>query len=625
MSVAEWADANRYLGGDSAERGNYRTSRTPYTRQIMECLSPFHPARHIDWEKGVQVGATTVGLNWIGFIVDNCPASTIITLPSEGVAKEWSYQRLAQLVDETPCLAGKIQDQRGGKGGSAFLKRIKGTSASIKIAWSSSAKKLRSTPAANLLSDEVDGFEGDVDGEGSPIVLLNGRFVNFPRGKHFKISTPTHDPSRIHAEFLKGDQRYYFVPCPFCGRFQWLDFHRLKYSDGPIGFECIGCSQRFPERYKTQFLGRGMWVATVDQPELLKTGFDDPRLLAPIVARMEQAKRASFHLPSQYSPIGWYSWNELATDWQSAQQNPTELKAVINTKLAQVWTPRGDAPDADAIYGKREFYKLGIVPAGGLFLTMAVDQQRNPPRLEWEIKAWGRGYESWSVTAGSITGDPGEDKVWSELDKLIQKHWPHANGGLLPIWAVGIDTGWNPQKAYEFCSRFARPDYGPSGAAVGAVRTVVPIKGGHDWHKAIEGFSSIEGARKRDGLRIITVGSSFLKQEVFNAIRRPRPEEGSAAPHYWHYPDYHLSWFQGLCSESRDGNKWIWDHRFRNEPLDLGAYNLAMAELCGIQGLPEWRWGQLEADTHPAIAEIKTPAKQKPGDDWFRGRGEDWF
>lgn len=101
MSVADWADAHRYIDGN-----RYRTSRTPYVRQIMDCLSPFHPARHIAWEKGVQLGATTVGLNWIGYIIDLAPTSTIITLPSEGVAKEWSNQRLTQLVEETPCLRG---------------------------------------------------------------------------------------------------------------------------------------------------------------------------------------------------------------------------------------------------------------------------------------------------------------------------------------------------------------------------------------------------------------------------------------------------------------------------------------------------------------------------------------
>lgn len=639
LSVAEWADANRHLAADSPERGNYRTSRTPYARQIMDCLSPFHPARHIVWEKGVQLGATTVGLNWIGYIADLAPAPTIITLPSEGVAKEWSNQRLTQLTEDTPCLHGKILDPRKrGSGNTIYLKRIAGTAATIKIAWSSSAKKLRSTPAANLLSDEVDGFENDPDGEGSVLVLLDGRFTNFPRGKHFKISTPTRHPSKIHAEFLKGDQRLYFLPCPFCGHHQWLNFHNLKYSDGPLGYECAGCVQRIPERFKTQMLARGIWVATAGNEELVKAGFDDARALAPILAAMEQSEFATFHLSSLYSPIGWYSWSTLVKDWRNAQDKPNDLKAVINTKLAEVWTPRGDAPAWESIYGKREFYEPGIVSKGGLFLTMAVDQQRNPPRLEWEVKAWGRNRQSWSVDAGSITGDPSTDAPWVELDTLIRRDWPHESGGTMPLWACAIDTGWNPQKAYDFCARWPQPAYGPAGAKVRAVRTVVPIKGGHDWQRAIEGFSSIEGARKRDGLRIVTLGTAYLKQEVYNAIRLSKGDDGYP-PGFWHYPNYKEWWFQGLCAESvvsgDSGRKWVWDKKTRNEPLDLGGYNLGMAELCGIAWYEKapHRWEKLEAalkaSAHPVEETPKQPEQRTHDEattsDWLGGRGRNWF
>ncbi len=612
MSVWEWADSNIILGADSPEPGQYRTSRTPYVRQVMDCLSPSHPARHIAIMKGGQTGLTRVGLNWLGFTIDLNPAPVIITLPSEGVAKEWSNQRLAQLVEETPCLRGKIHDTKSRSGNSIFLKRIFGTAATIKIAWSSSAKKLASTSAAFLLSDEVDRFEGDVDGEGDPLQLLDVRMENFPRGKHFKISTPTHTPSRIEREFLRGDRRYYFLPCPFCGHFQHLDFHRLRWPKRPdretpleaqaryeqAAYHCLECEQRVPERFKTQMLHGGIWVATVTAAELLKVGFSDgqKKELARILGEMESAEFVSFHLSSLYKPLGWKgaSWMQLARDWEAAHDSVSLKKGFINTRLGEVWQERGEAPDSDVIHGKRDFYNTGVVPRGGLFLTMAVDQQRNPPRLEWEIKAWGRGRECWSVAAGTIAGDPGEDPVWRQLDILIQRDWPHESGGTLPIWAAAIDTGWNPQKAYDFCARYAQPEYGPAGAKVRAVRTVVPIKGGHDWQRAIEGFSSIDGARKREGLRIITLGTAYLKQEVYNGIRRPKPEGGAAAPGYWHYPNYAEWWFQGLCSESVINGKWVWDKRFRNEPLDLGGYNLGMAELCEIGRFVEADWADLE-------------------------------
>ena len=41
LSVSEWSDMHRMLSSKaSAEPGRWRTSRTPYLKAIMDCLSP---------------------------------------------------------------------------------------------------------------------------------------------------------------------------------------------------------------------------------------------------------------------------------------------------------------------------------------------------------------------------------------------------------------------------------------------------------------------------------------------------------------------------------------------------------------------------------------------------------
>lgn len=58
LTVSQWADRYRFLSTKlAAEAGPYRTERTPYLREIMDCLSPFHPARRVVFMKGAQVGA----------------------------------------------------------------------------------------------------------------------------------------------------------------------------------------------------------------------------------------------------------------------------------------------------------------------------------------------------------------------------------------------------------------------------------------------------------------------------------------------------------------------------------------------------------------------------------------
>lgn len=42
-------------------------------REIMDALSPGHPAQRITFMKAAQVGATEAGNNWIGFVIHHAP------------------------------------------------------------------------------------------------------------------------------------------------------------------------------------------------------------------------------------------------------------------------------------------------------------------------------------------------------------------------------------------------------------------------------------------------------------------------------------------------------------------------------------------------------------------------
>lgn len=626
LSVSEWSEKNVWLGGDSPERGHYRVARTPYAKGIMDCLSPSHPAKDIVLEKGSQTGGTRIGLNWMGYIIDQNPAPTIVTLPSEGVAKEWSNQRLTQLVDDTPALAGKITDtKRKGTGNTTYLKKIAGTAATIKIAWSTSAKKMRSTPAANKFSDEVDGFVGDAEGEGDPLFLLSRRSTNFPNGKHFMVSTPTLEPSRIHREFLKGDQRYYFVPCPLCGHFQRFVFAQFRWPKRVEGesateaasrraqvyYECRECGGHVTERYKTRMLAEGTWLACAGRPDLMENGFSPAEriTLEPIFRQMSKSLSASFHLPAYYSPMGWYGWEDLVKDWELAQGDTRVLKGIVNTVFAEAWKEKGDAPDPRRLSDRRESYEIGVVPKGGLLLVGAADIQAD--RIEFELVAFGRRNQRWSVYYEVIqpmrrnlknelipcrTSEP---EPWERFAELIAYAWPVEGGGTLPIRAVGVDTGFNADPVYDFCRRYPQPLHGPTGSFVLSDRTVVPLKGGHSFTKLLEAVSTVDAARKRRGLRIVTIGSSYAKQCIYDALRLDKPVDNGEYPvGYYHYPDYTFDFFQGLTAESRHVTakgsvEWRKDSP-RNEPLDLAGYSLAVGYLCGMDRFQEHDWAGIE-------------------------------
>ena len=80
LTVSKWADAHRWLSSRAAaEPGRYRTARAPYLREIMDALSPRHPAQRISFMKSAQVGATEAGNNWIDFVIHHAPGPMLRT------------------------------------------------------------------------------------------------------------------------------------------------------------------------------------------------------------------------------------------------------------------------------------------------------------------------------------------------------------------------------------------------------------------------------------------------------------------------------------------------------------------------------------------------------------------
>ena len=86
LSVSEWSDRHRMLSSKaSSEPGRWRTSRTPYLKAIMDCLSPTSPVERVVFMKAAQLGATEMGSNWIGYVIHHAPGPMMpVNLRCEG-------------------------------------------------------------------------------------------------------------------------------------------------------------------------------------------------------------------------------------------------------------------------------------------------------------------------------------------------------------------------------------------------------------------------------------------------------------------------------------------------------------------------------------------------------------
>lgn len=581
LSLSDWADENRILSSkSSSEPGRWRTSRTPYLRKIMDCLSPTTRYEKIIFKASAQIGKTTVGENWLGYIIDKCPAPILIVQPTVDMAKKFSQQRIDTMIESTECLKGKIVEKKSrDSGNTLFLKNFEG--GMLMLAGSNSATSLRSMPIRFVYMDEVDAYPDDVDGEGSPIELAGKRTATFSKRKIFMTSTPTVDGlSKIDAAYVQTDQNQYFVPCPECLEFQTIEFDNLRFDRdenqkpilSTVRLKCIHCEALIPEHKKTEMLLAGEWRATC--PENI------------------DRKIIGFHINSLYSPLGWYSWQQAIKDYHDADGNVMKMKTFVNTVLGETWKEKGEAPDWRRLYDRREDYKIGVVPMGAVVLTAAADVQKD--RIVCEIKGWGRNLRSWSIDYRTILGDPADVDVWRELAMILTEDFQHECGQILRVSKMVVDSGYQTQSVYRFVMN-SNPGVVMAVKGSDALQTIISAP------KPVT--VRVDGRRQRSACRLFMMGSSLVKHEIYSWLKAEKPIESEIEPYgFARFPEYDMEFFKGLASEQlvkkkhHGFDKFYWMKIFeRNEPLDLFVMNRVAAYAIGLDRWKSQRWDALES------------------------------
>lgn len=610
LTVSQWADEYRYLSSRaSAEAGRWQTTRTPYLREPMDALSPQDPCESVCLLFGSQLGKTETGLNWIGAIIDLAPGPMLMVQPTEKMSDKVVRQRLDPAIEESPALSEKVSPAKGRDGGNS--KESKEFPGGILImAGANAPAGLASMPIRYLFLDEVDRYPGDVGGEGDPVSLARARTRTFGNSKELITSTPTESgSSRIAVEFETTDQRHYYVPCPECSHKQILKFGNLvwdkekdehdKTIDLPetVSYLCEECGCFIPEHKKTWMLESGEWIPH----------------------RPEEKRRKGYFLNSLYSPLGWYSWEQIVRDFLDAKDKPALLKTFVNTVLAEVWHEKGDVPDWEALYMRRKPYTFGVCPEGVLFITVGVDIQRD--RFELEVVGWGRDFRSWSVDYEVIYGETSEEKTWDQLWTFLQKKWPVENTNVeIPLSMMAVDSSDQTQLVY---TKVREIEDDRVMAIKGMDNQIIPV--------AQPKYMDIDFAGKKvyRGVRLWPVGVSVIKTETYGFFRlKPPLEKGEATPPgFCEFPEYSKEYFRQLTAEQRvrrtiNGQTITrWEKKYeRNEALDCRVYARAAAFVYGIDRFIDDQWKQLESRL-VEMPEIKqNKGSKKKGENPFTGK-----
>lgn len=636
LKLSEWADENFYLSAESAAQAG-RWNTIPYQRGVMDAITDPRVER-VSLMKSARVGATKMMDATIGYYMHQDPCPIMVVQPTIEDAEGFSKEEVAPMLRDCPVLAEIVPEVRSKNSNNTLLHK-KFPGGVLSMVGANSGRGFRRVSRKVLLCDEIDGYPASAGTEGDPISLAIRRTEFYWDRKIYVASTPgIEGRSRIAEMFEAGDQRRYFVPCPQCGHFDHLVFkqgpdgvgHFLVFDkEKPEGahFCCSKNGCVIEHQHKRQMIERGEWRAA-----------------------MPFSGHASFHIWAAYSYSPNATWGLLVAEFLAADKvGPEKLKTFVNTALGQTWQDRGDAPEYQRLFNRREKYRIGTVPEGVLFLTAGVDVQRD--RLVVEVVGWGENKQSWSIDAVVLPGDTSAETVWSRLDELLSATWPGKDGVLFTILMLAIDSGFNTNTVYNW-------------ARLKPMSRVIACKGSATANVLIGSPSPVDvtvrGKKLARGYKVWSTGVSVAKSEFYGWLRQEPPTEPEPGappvewPHgYCHFPEYGEEYFKQITAEQlvrvvkRSGHasfEWQLMAGRENHFLDCRVLARAASQLVGLDRLVRSRkaTSRKVQRTEPTQAQPESPAqlrREEPAGEakewkgppkekaakWLGGRRGNWF
>lgn len=618
---SQWAAENLIVPDGPNAFGKWDLALTPYIREPLDMLASSSPVNVIAIRKSAQTGFTTMILGAVGHMIDQDPCRAMVVFPTSGSLSDFNRDKLTPAIERTDRLRQTVRPQtsRSGDSSTATSKVYPGGSLTLAIA--SSPADLRSKTIKVAYCDEVDQYPDDLDGQGSPLAMIEARQESFLASGEWKrllISTPTiKGESKIDRAFEASDKRYWHVTAPCCGqpfhfRFDRKLFHFEENWPFKAYYTTPCCGEVIEAHQRDALVRKGQWIATDPKP----------------------GAYPGYHFDALSSPF--VPWSTIAERWVKAQGDPKELKGFENLTLGLAFDPRGDAPDHVRLMQRRMAdWKRGHIPPLGLILVGAADVQMNG--IWYVIKAYGPDRQSWRVDAGYLAG--ATDDPWrgafAELEKLREKKWPDAFGSSRKVDAFAVDSGYRSHVVYTWVR--GKPD-------------AFAIKGLDGWSKPAIGQPSpvdidFAGKRIRNGAMVWGIGTWPLKGAFYADLRKEASAEGDNLAYpagYCHFGTWMDEvYFRQITSEylgnenyrGRVRRVWMVRSGEENHLLDCEIYSAGIADWLGLSRMTDDDWRTLAArrgvavetmhedlfdhrPVHAAAKPVAAPAMAKPNSFW---------
>jgi len=637
---SEWTEQNRTMDSIvSRFKGRFSYDITPYTREIVDCLSPEHPSRKIAVKKGAQIGFSTGVIEpGVGWIISQQPGN-ILFLTGHSDLTEEAVLKIDNMIDSCGIrhlIRPNVHRVKSMKTGDTNTKK-EFPGGSLVSGSAGNHKLLRQRSVMYGFIDDFDAAKSATKESGSTTKMIEQRFASYAdKMKLFYISTPELlQTSNIQPVYLKGDQRLYHIPCPCCGVYIALHWE-IELKDNPkekagitykldssnklipdsVGYICQECGGFFTDSNKYELNLAGKWIPTAEPSE---PGY------------------YSYSINSLYAPPGMYDWQHYVRQFLEACSPGQKIKEAlyktfVNLVLGEPYEETGEAPKANDLQKNIREYQIGILPdkvserdGNGkiVLLSCACDLNGtlDDARLDYEIVAWTETGASYSIEHGSIgTFIPNQTQkqksetdrvkwtyehnrpncVWKEFDNLLDKIYVSDTGRKQKIMVAGIDTGHYTIQSYAYIDQRSRKSF------------VVGLKG-KDQDKYVRFAADIPNFRKakeRKNLYLVEVGQ--LKDELADLIKlKYEPTDEKQPPGFMNFPspangkylfNNYFSHYEAehRIIESKDGEgiaaRWVKKNStVQNHFFDVRIYNMVLKDImtnlvCTESKLKNYTW-----------------------------------
>jgi phage terminase large subunit GpA-like protein len=384
----------------------------PYAQEPLNALiDPTVNKITLCW--GSQSSKTTTMYAGIAYLLSEFPKDTLWIMPSAENARNFSKGRwlpfindCKPLLEQCPISAGtgrvdsdKITNMR-----QEFL------SCTLTFAGAGSENNVKSAPVAYLVLDEIDEIDPDI--RLAALERIKGR-------REYKIiqtSTPKDETGGVWEEFLYGDQRKYFMPCPHCEdsiQFEWRQKDKdgntrysikfdeeAKLEDGydfelvaaSACYQCPSCDGEILDAHKNVMVKRGEWRSQ--------------NLNAP-------KNHRSYHLNSMYAPAMTFA--SLMVNWLQVSSSMHGLRKFVQGNLAEPWKDdwanqeQADANDLELDYERGDLR--------GEYRILGADTQTDS--FWFVVRGFDRDGTSYLIDCGQVAS-------FKELDSKFEQHSCHA-------------------------------------------------------------------------------------------------------------------------------------------------------------------------------------------------------